>query len=68
MFQTSGRNRAIGTHFPDVADLMAADRWAARLAVRFKPAVSADSLGARFGSTDEVCRPRLGFDANINRD
>ena len=25
-------------------------------------------LNAGFGSTDEVCRPRLGFDANLNRD
>jgi hypothetical protein len=36
---------AIGTHFPDVADLIAADLSAARLTVRFKPAASAASLG-----------------------
>ncbi len=90
------RSRAIGAHFPEVADIAAAAALAARLAVRFKPVIRPTSnparrgtaralvrfpaggiivpmLGSRsktqvFGSTDEVSRPRLGFDANINRD
>jgi hypothetical protein len=41
-FHCSRRSRAIGTHFPEVADLTAADSWAARLAVRFKPGIPDD--------------------------
>ena len=91
--ESSERNRAIGAHFPDVADIAAAAALAARLAVRFKPLSRRfrlesrleslapvvfpagndrpnwdHGLARRFGSIDEVCRPRLGFDANINRD
>ena len=95
--ESGERNRAIGAHFPKVADIAAAAGLAARLAVRFKPCIPADfkpgrdleslapvvgfpvegtivpKLGSRsstqrFRSPDEVCRPRLGFDANINRD
>ena len=40
--ESGERNRAIGAHFPIVADIAAAAGLAARLAVRFKPCIPDD--------------------------
>ncbi len=98
--KSTGRERAVGTHFPMLAAAIAAAAlaFAARPAARFKPGFpwdfhpERDAGAARalrrsslrsgnghrwkpgisdchtaFGSIDEVCRPRIGLDANALR-